>query len=471
MEQEEAATTAVADGPVAPADDGASPPPEPEPAPPTPPLQPQAQPSPPGSARRQPSNRGAKKRAAVLESRGVSSSSSSASSVLPPPSPLASDRGFMDQTTGTALLTFRSHDGGAYSPIRHSHMLRPGGDAIALPRSDISALSDIHRLALLEGSHAASVGMSLALGGTTLQSLPSAGSPRGVVGDEGHQTCGSLASWRVAPRTRSLTDEEAGGGTGRPSTVTTLGEDGQQGSLASHSFSSSLSSSHCRRRLKQATVSWASSTGGGGGSGGREGEGRFSSGVYVLGSTGGATGELIEQEEVGDGAEGAAARVGSGLQQQQSARRLPSQQQPSKGPMKEQLLAPNDAAGSEATTTGEGGGGPAQRIRKLLRLNLEEAPEASGQESTPLGSSGASSSHPPSHVPTTGNSTTSTSSCYQSCCRSQHSSVGPAHPGGGAGDGLTILQTSDGDVVRYENVRRRDGRITSHIKVGLFVWC
>ena len=314
----------------------------------------------------------------------------------------------VNSTTSSHFLTFRGGSTGSYSPLRHSHthMLLPGGDAIVLPHSDISALSDIHRLALLEVTTAAPLSTGRSDGGGGL----------GI----GEQSFNSFSSWLVAPLTSNV-DGHSPREDGSLTSPTTTGAVvmGQvlarrppmytQGTAASSSsrMCSSLACTHTTNLLTSTT-------------------------------------ELPDEEEEEE-AEEEQDREGS------SSTNIPESNHAAASTTLPKIEATAPTPSFEAAAaTPPPPTGPGQRIKRLLRLNLDES-----HSHTITSGGGTGREEPPtgSITLTTTTTTTTGSSSNRTVYVDDRS-------------GMTILQTSDGDIVRYENVRRKDGRITAHIKVA-----
>ncbi len=277
-------------------------------------------------------------------------------------------------------LTFRGTGSvapGNYSPLRHSHMVLPGGDAIPLPHSDISALSDIHRLALLETTTATMPPLSTGR-------IDESGCCGGHAHEVGAQTSHSFSSWMAATTaTQPLEDTmmmalgtTSMTGTSRPPMY-------MQGSACSSSWEGS-SLPTCTQRTTTALLT--------------------------------TTLELQDVREEDDDEE-----------EEEGKQRTPP-------PTTTHQHVPPPATPPPPASA-------RQRIKRLLRLNLDDTKSPTVASSSSYSSASAAFS--------TTKASSSNTVMYVD-----------------GGSGMTILQTSDGDIVRYENVRRKDGKVTAHIKVA-----
>ncbi|TFJ85252.1 hypothetical protein NSK_003675 [Nannochloropsis salina CCMP1776] len=307
--------------------------------------------------------------------------------------------GVVDMTGSTnGDLLLKGSSFASISPLRPEAQSSEGS-IIPMPHVDVSTLSDIHRLALLEDTIALSPSKK--------------GSSNDIVS-------GRSLPWKTAPLTSSVHRPLSLDDSSMVSFTTTgavvIGEDVSRRGLQDTQNTIASCSSWTNSTLSSTTT------------------------VRLLKSTA----ELPKEEEsvsgeIADAVEDAhISSAGAALPQEHSLGAYPHGSPPPPAP---QSLGPS--------RTG-------QRVQRLLRLNLQELPMNHtgrgadlGQEALLAGSC----------------STAPTSSSGGSCQPLESDSLRRVAYVDDR-SGMAILQTSDGDIVRYENVQGRDGRVTAHIQVA-----
>lgn len=302
-----------------------------------------------------------------------------------------------DSVKSTASSRLSINRGGStanYTPLQRCHTDIPltGGNAIASPHSDIAALSDIHRLALLEAATAGPV--------------PAETSGEGEGEQMNEKSSKSFSSSIVAPLTPSIDSTREGGSLMSPTWVREVvnGEVYTQGT-ANASSSYTCSSQACSLTMTSLSPS------------------------ADLQSKEHEEGEGVEEEKEGN----SSSTYISKSYHATASNTLPVIETTATCPPS--IQSETAAVAPEPPSTGSG-----QRIKRLLRLNFDEA------QSHTLPTSG-NTGHNAS--PTAFTNTGSNRTVYMD-----------------DRSGMTILQMSDGDIVRFENVQRKDGRITAHIQVA-----
>lgn len=306
-------------------------------------------------------------------------------------------------TASSNLATNRGSSTATHSSLRHCHTDMPplGGDAIALPHSDISALSDIHRLALLEAAIAVPVPAGRGGGG---------GGGGKQINEQGSK---SFSSLMAAPLTSSKDSPREDGSLMSPTTTRAV----VRGEVAAR----------CPPMYTQGTANTPSSW--------TCNNLACSHTMTLLSST---TDLPDKEQEEGEGAEEENEGESSSTYISKSNHATAS----STLPVIETTVArpPSITSETAAVAAAAPPTGPGQRIKRLLRLNLDEAQS----HFLPTGGNTGRKGSPTASIDTSSNRTV-----YMD-----------------DRSGMTILQTSDGDIVRYENVQRKDGRITAHIQVA-----